>query len=83
MNNEKINTRYWNAYVSLEKVASQRQYRPIGLMLALNLLVVELGVSYKIAQNILRCLSKSPFNWINLERGQITVKPMGIVKAEA
>ena len=76
MNNEEVDRKYWAAYTLLEKTASRGKYRPIGLLFALNLLRVQLGVSNKKAQGILRCLSKSPYKWINLEGGQISVKPI-------
>lgn len=63
-----------SVYLLLEEVASQREYRSIGLIHAHDLMKEHLGISERASPDILRCLSK--FGLIELVGGQIYVRPM-------
>ena len=74
---DSIGKREWQAFCSLEGIAKQRDYRPIGLLLARNVVAVTLSLSEKTAGTILRRLAKPPFEWIAARGGQVYIRPMG------
>ena len=69
-----------SSYLLLEKAASHREYRSIGLMHAHDLMKEHLGISKEATPDILRCLSK--FGLIELVGGQIYVRPMNEGESE-
>ena len=68
----------WRAYLILEAVAKERNYREIGAIYAITLISGSLGLTNKTSttvRDILRRLARPLYNWIEADGGQIIVKP--------
>ncbi len=75
----------WRAYLILEAVAKDRDYRAIGATYAITLIGGSLGLTNKTSttvSGILHRLARPPYKWIEADGGQIYVKPMTDVLKE-
>ena len=83
---EFANEKLWKAYLVLEAVAKDRDYRELGFSLVSKLISGHLGITsnQKNSQisNILHALEKEPYQWISRHpyiSFQIFVKPISEV----
>jgi hypothetical protein len=71
----------WKAYLVLEAVAKERNYREMGTIYAINLIGGSLGLTNRTSttvRDVLYRLARPPYEWIEIPLGvsQIVVKPL-------